>query len=288
MIPQLVQNDTERIDIRPAVVFFSLIHLRSHVGKSPLLRQAGCAAVQFPCYPEISQLEFSESGNKNVLRLDVSVDDILLLTVFKGAAEIDPQPQHILLCQLSSLAKFKKTGEIFHPDIDIPSDIVQILHHFIIFHGHNMGIPPEIFHGADFLNTVVHKTVEVFPHRTVVMEFRAGAVQLALAGGYGNDLYRRVKSLALLCSSGLINLAERTFSDLLDNFPFRPYGNRQLHLHTILPPFPVRSCILRPVNSVSLRLFFRVLIIARQFPFVCIFRFFSSFFHTILRNFSQK
>ena len=73
--------------------------------------------------------------------------------------------------------------------------------------------------GADFLDAVVHKTVEVFPDRTVVMELRPGAVQLALAGGYGNDLYRRVKSLALLCSSGLINLAERTFSDLLDNFP---------------------------------------------------------------------
>ena len=163
MISQLIKNDPERINIRPAVVFFSLIHLRRHIGKSTLLRKAGCTAVQFPGNTEIPQLEFPESGYKNILRLDISVDDILLLAVFQSPAEISTKLNDVFLCQLPSLAEFQKTGKILHPYINIPSDIIQVLHHLVVLYRNHMRIPPEIFHGTDFLYAVVYHAVEIFP-----------------------------------------------------------------------------------------------------------------------------
>ena len=119
------------------------------------------------------------------------------------------------------------------------------------------------------------------------MELRTGAVQLPLTGWYGNDLDRRVKCLTLLSPPRLINLAERSFPDLLDDLPFRPHGNRKLLLHSVSPLSP-GICCPQLISAFQYLLVFRVLIISRHPSSVCIFRFSSRFFHTILRNFSQK
>ena len=63
---------------------------------------------------------------------------------------------------------FHKTGKILHSYGDIPADLIQIFHNFIVLNRHYMGISTEIFHCTYFLDTFLYKILKISPDRFLV------------------------------------------------------------------------------------------------------------------------
>lgn len=81
------------------------------------------------------------------------------------------QLHHFFFCEIFSRIIFHEACEIFHADKNIPSDLVQIFHHLVIFYRYNMGISPEILHGAYFLNALLHQIFKITADRFFITGF---------------------------------------------------------------------------------------------------------------------
>ena len=231
MVHQPVQDNAQRIEIRPAIVGLSPVHLRRHVAVRSFFRQGAYRLFHLSGDTEISQLEITEPGNKDILRFYITVYDIQPAAVLQGLAEVDPKPDDLLLGETSFRTVIRKGGKVFHPNENIPADLIQIFGYLEILYGNNMGISAEIFHGADFLDAVFHERFEIFSGRFFVSGLGTYALQFFPAGRNRYDLDGRVKGMAMLCPFCLIHRTRRPFSGLFYDLPFRPWGNRQFSVH---------------------------------------------------------
>ena len=85
-----VQNHAQRVDVRLRAVVPAVGNLGSHVAHSAG-HSAGGGLLGHLGNAEIAQLEFAPVGDQNVLRLDVPVDDMMLLTGEQRIAEAKTQ-----------------------------------------------------------------------------------------------------------------------------------------------------------------------------------------------------
>ena len=83
MIHQFIQHQAKRIDIHSAVVLFSPVHLRCHIGIGSLFGKGTHGFFQLSGDSKVSQLEIPESGYKNILGLDIPVNNVKLPAVFQ-------------------------------------------------------------------------------------------------------------------------------------------------------------------------------------------------------------
>ena len=127
-------------------------HSAGHSSGSGLLGYLGNA--------EIAQLEFAPVGDQNVLRLDVPVDDMMLLTGEQCIAEAQPQLQngHFLIIGAQDMLQGLQQ---LHADINIPADAVRVLHALHIVTGNHVPASVQLLRQGIF--------VDQFPHLVFVM-----------------------------------------------------------------------------------------------------------------------
>ena len=171
MIPELVKYNTKRINIYFCIIGFSFVHFRCHVRESAFLGKATHGSFQLSGNSKVTKFKFAKPGYKNILRFDISVNDILFLAVFQCFAKIDSKLDHIFFCKFPSCTVVKKAGQIFHSYVDVPSNIIQVFYYFIVFYRNHMGIASEVLHGADFLNAFFYKPMKIFSYRLFVGSF---------------------------------------------------------------------------------------------------------------------
>ena len=90
-VEQLVEHEAERVNIDGPVVAALRKHdLGRHVVRRALPGKAGGGAAQAPCYTEISQLIVAGLTDKNVLGLDIAVNNILFPADFQRRSGLPP------------------------------------------------------------------------------------------------------------------------------------------------------------------------------------------------------
>ena len=222
MIHQPVQHNPKRINIYPAVIFLTFIHLRRHIRVSTFLGKSAHGSLKFTCNSEISKLKIAKSGYKNILRLDIPVNDLKFPAIFQCLTQIHSQLYYLFLSKLLFRTVIHKTCQIFHPYGNLPSNDIQIFHNLKIFYRDNVRVSSKVFHGTDFLNTFLNQILKILSCGLLIPCFRTYAVQLALASRYIDDLDSRIERFSTFCSLCLIHLSKRAFADFLYDFPFRP------------------------------------------------------------------
>ena len=76
MVHQFIEHNSQRIDIYSAVIFLTFIHLRCHIRIGTFFGKSAHGAFQLSGNSKISQFEIPESGYKNILRFDISVNNL--------------------------------------------------------------------------------------------------------------------------------------------------------------------------------------------------------------------
>ena len=140
----LVEHHAQGVDIRAAIHVFRIVDLfRGDIGRRaqhhPLPGEAVLGVLQGSGDAEVHQLHLALAGEQDVARLDVAVDDLLVMGVFQGLA-------HLVHDEGGRVV-----GEVaLPPDQGIQRDAVNVLFHDVI--------------GMAFLEVIVHL------HDAVVLE----------------------------------------------------------------------------------------------------------------------
>ena len=170
IVHELIQYDSEGIDVRLIVVGSPGIDFRRHIGRCPgaAHRRAHIDMFHSSGNAEISQLETGLVAVENIAGLYVSVDDVHAFTGFQSFADINPQTDHALAAhRLRPLTdRFGQAVQFFHADHDqtgmvIPADMV-------VLNGDNIRVPFEADHRSDlgtdasdeFFNQGIRKSMQ--------------------------------------------------------------------------------------------------------------------------------
>ena len=231
MITKFIQHNPKGINIHAAVILLTPVHLRCHVRIRSFLGKGTQRPVQLTRNSEISQFKFPKSGYKDIFRLNIPMNDIHLSAIFQSFAKVDAQLDHFFFTKLLPFTIFQKSRQILHADINIPPNIIQIFHYFIIFNSHYMGITPKVFHNIDFLNTIFHQILKIFFDRLVASQFGLYTLQFTAARRNRDNLDCGIKCFITVHALCFIHFSKRSFADLFNNFPFRPYRDRQFPIH---------------------------------------------------------
>ena len=121
-----VQNHAQRVDVRLRAVVPAVGDLGSHVARGAD-QSSGGGLLGHLGNAEIAQLEFAPVGDQNILRLDVPVDNMVLLTGEQRAAEAQPQLQDGRLMVVNAQNLLQGLQKL-HADVNIPADAVRVLH----------------------------------------------------------------------------------------------------------------------------------------------------------------
>ena len=218
-----IENHAQRIDICLRAVVLAVGHLRGHVAYGAG-HGAGAGALGYLGDAEVTQLEFSPVGHQNVFRLDVPVDDAVLLAGQQSIAHVQPQAEHGGLLVLRTQRLPQRIQQL-HTDVNIPADAVVVLDE------------PHVIAADHILAAAQLLGQAVFVHQLAHLVFIMGRDALR-AEGLGDQLldlpivpgHRQLLQRALLHSpagQGTVNLihpAEAPFADLANDLPVQPGG----------------------------------------------------------------
>ena len=94
--------------------------------------------------------------HKDILRLDVPVNDTSLVAIAQAFGGVEGQPKRSLLVERVLLHIFGQSGEQFHPYIYVPADVFGALAEHVVLVGHQVRVAYELLHDFDLVANVGH------------------------------------------------------------------------------------------------------------------------------------
>ena len=128
-----IENHTQGIDVRLRAVMPAICHLRGHITHGARHRSRGGLFGHLG-NAKIPQFELAFLGYQDVLRLDITVDDLMLLAGQQGVAHLQPQPKHNTFPIFRTQHLLQRAQQL-HTDVNIPADAVVVLHTFHVVTG---------------------------------------------------------------------------------------------------------------------------------------------------------
>ena len=149
-----VQDHAQRVNVRLRAVVPAVGDLGSHVAHSAC-HSSGGGLLGYLGNTEIAQLEFAPVGDQNVLRLDVPVDDMMLLTGEQRIAEAKTQLQdgHFLIIGAQDMLQGLQQ---LHADINIPANAVRVLHALHIVTGDHVPASVQLLRQGVLVDEPLH------------------------------------------------------------------------------------------------------------------------------------
>ena len=97
-IHQHIENDAKRININRIVILSTLIDFGRHILQGPDAAHSHplVDGIHLSGNAEVAEFEARKVAVKQISRLDIPVQDIASLTYAQGAADLGPEPDHIL------------------------------------------------------------------------------------------------------------------------------------------------------------------------------------------------
>ena len=195
LIQQPVQHKAERILVDLRVVASVLIDLRRHIGIRARLcrprRMVGHAGDT-----EIAELKIAVPIDKNILRLDIPVDDFLSLTKLQRPAQIDADFDHRRLIDGGSreicAVVIRQRSQQLHADQDIPARIMVVLHDLVILIADDMAVALHVGKQKEFSRNIVHLRFEICGNALVVQSVIAEGFDIRFVFRHGDHLQRGV------------------------------------------------------------------------------------------------
>ena len=224
MIQQPVEYNAQRVNVYAEAVFPAPIDLRSHVVVGALFGQAGHGALNGPGNAEITKLVISVVGNEDILRLDITVDDIILLAELQRLADVDAQADDITPGHGVLVGIGQQRVQQFHPDQDVPAHTVLMADHGMILITHHICRALEFGHDGEFPDDVLHYAVEIFLCLRSGHALIQRTLKFRIALGHGNDLQCGPIDLAEILALDLINRAEAALAQLVLDDPLFKYS----------------------------------------------------------------
>ena len=195
LIQQPVQHKAERILVDLRVVASVLIDLRRHIGIRARLcrprRMVGHAGDT-----EIAELKIAVPIDKNILRLDIPVDDFLSLTKLQRPAQIDADFDHRRLIDGGSreicAVVIRQRSQQLHADQDIPARIMVVLHDLVILIADDMAVALHVGKQKEFSRNIVHLRFEICGNALVIQSVIAEGFDIRFVFRHGDHLQRGV------------------------------------------------------------------------------------------------
>ena len=104
VIEQSVHDNTQGIKIHAEAVRLSLVDFRRHIAGSTCAGHARHGLFHCLGNAEITEFEISGIRHKNVVRLDISVDNIVLLASLQSLAQVNAHFYHFFFEKLAVLS----------------------------------------------------------------------------------------------------------------------------------------------------------------------------------------
>ena len=106
--------------------------------------------------------------------------DVMFFAITECIAQVDAEGCGFLLGESLSGHDLSQTGQILHPDEDVPPELVRICAYFIVFYSNDIGSASEIHHQGDLIYTAVNDLLKILPGRLFVPVFRTDSIDLCL------------------------------------------------------------------------------------------------------------
>ena len=229
-----MQNKCQGVNIRPCICSLHGKCLRCHVGNGALEGHNPAGLWHTPGDTEITQFEKASVIDKNILRLDITVDDTLPMQNHESLCYIRSHFQNQFFRQWMANHVVGHGSQQLHADQDIPADLALMLIDQIILIRYDIGIADEFLHDSDFIADVIDLPCQKFLCSFRLHPFRAQLHQVRRTGRDMNDLQSRFFQMNTVLTMNLIDSSETTGTNLSDDFPSRP--NFQLVPSHFRPP----------------------------------------------------
>ena len=132
----LVEDDAQRVDVGPVIDLQRPLHLlrghvvqRAHHLPRPGQREVAGVAAQQLGQAEVGDLHAALAVQQDVLRLDVAVDDALLVGVLQGVADLRHDPQRLLRLQVAVAQQLPQVDavHVLHDEVVEAAGLAEIV-----------------------------------------------------------------------------------------------------------------------------------------------------------------
>ena len=219
LVQQPVEDDAQGVDVHAKAVLGPPVDLGGHIAVGPLLGQPGGGLFNGSGDAEVPQLEVPVVGHEDVLRLDVPVDDIVLLAELQSPAQVDAQADNVPPGKGVLIGVRQQRVEQFHPDQDVPADPLRMADHRVVLVTHHVGRPLEPGHNGELPDDILHHAVEILFRLGLGHALLQHGLQLLPALGDRDHLQRRPVNFPEILALDLIDGAEAAPPDLPCNHP---------------------------------------------------------------------
>ena len=158
IVQKKINHACKRVVIYSLVIELSLINLRCHVDFCSDTRGRLHPQRTSPCHAKVCQLEHPCFRNKDIIRLDISMHDSLLLAKDQCIRNIQPHADDIKLACILSGQIIPERIEQFHPDQNIPADPVvsPVLNNHVVFIADYVAVSPAVLQDSDLIFDPLH------------------------------------------------------------------------------------------------------------------------------------
>ena len=219
----VVQHDAEGVNVDAGAIRLALVDFGRHIGICTFLRQSARGFFNGFCNTEVAELEFTVLGNENVLRLNVTVNDVVFAAQLQCAAYVNAESDHICTANAVFLGILRKRGEQLHANKHVPADLVRMLDDPMILIADDVAFALELRHDAKLLDKLLHEAPEVRRDAFGAHAVVSNALYLRSALRNGDRLERRLVGVAEVPALDLEHLAEAALADLSDDAPLPEY-----------------------------------------------------------------
>ena len=220
LIQQPVQYQTQGVNIRTDTVGLIVVHFRCHVLVSTDLGAAG-GLFDGLGDAEVTQLEVSVGRNKDVLGLDIPVDDVIFFAQDQSVADIPGNADNGIVGDL--LGKhLGQRGQQLHLDIDIPTNAVLMLHIAHIITADDVGAAVHFAHQGVFRDDALQMIPEGAGDAFVIVAFAVHFFDIAVVLGDGDDLQCGGLHFSQHFTADLVDSAVAAPADKSYGFPTGP------------------------------------------------------------------
>ena len=212
VVQALVQNHSERVDVRAGVRRLHLVYFRRHVSERSFEREHVLAAEHISGHAKIPQLEISRLVHEDVLRLDIPMDDTLIVAVAKALSNVHAELEDNLIAHRIPAHVVRQTGQKLHTDIDIPTDLAVSLPDRIVLIRNNVRVPYETLHDPDLVVDPVHQFLIVGFGVLIIHALKLEPCDFSVAVRHSKDLHRCLLQIAPDISVNFVHSAEAASS----------------------------------------------------------------------------
>ena len=211
-----MHHQSQRIDIYAGIIRLGAVNLWRHIaigtclgGLSCLLSHSGNA--------EISQLEVTIAANKDILRFDIPVNDLIFLTELQSLANVDAEANYNILSDLVCLKispiVIRQRCQKLHTNQDVPARILLMSLHAVILIAHNVAVSLHLRHELEFPRDLLYLALVICRNADIIHTIIPLGGDLSGGGRNGDHLQGSVLFLPQrICPHNFVDCSKAAFA----------------------------------------------------------------------------